>query len=334
MGGGGGGQNTVSQTTMDPRQAALMEQNYNAASGVANRDFQQYTGDRVADLNSDQQNLFSGVRDMQGTGAQQIGVANGYAQAAGNYQPQMVATGQTAQMVGTGTMPGNLSAYVNPELENVVAASEADGNRQRLLAQNSLADQARNSGASNGSRAGVQAAVLDAEAARNQQITSAGLRSDAWNTAAQNYTSDQNRLLQAGTANQAANLQAQGLSLQGQTANQGAGLQQAQNMLGASSTLAQNAQTQGALTTNELGLLDTVGQQQRAYDQQGLDAQQAMWNERWNYPVEQQNLRNAAYSGVTYSPSQSSTTTGGAGNLMGQILGGATAGAGIYSMLG
>lgn len=94
-----------------------------------------------------------------------------------------------------------LNDWLNPLTENVVDAALADfdegAGQSRALADLGLAG----SGAFGGSGAALTKSMLEGELTRGRASTSAGLRSDAWNTAADYSSQDANRALQADQAN-------------------------------------------------------------------------------------------------------------------------------------
>lgn len=331
---GGGSTNTVSQTQLSPEQSAIMQSNYQSGMATADRPYQAYGGQLVANLNGDQTDLFSRIRALQGTGAQQIGQAQNIVSGVAGYTPQQVGTGQTAQQVGTQSLSGaDLSGYINPYTQQVLGSALSDLDRQRVLAQNDNNAKAIAAGAFGGSQAAVRQGVTDAEAARAAGQLSAQINADAFTNAQTQFQTDQARALSAAQGNQSSDLQAQQLRLAAQQANQDAGLQGANLSLNAGNVLGQLAATGNQITSNELGLLDTAGQQQYQQNQNALNALYQQFLEQRDYPIQQQNIRNAAYAGQQFTPTQISTSNNGAGNTLGQVLGAGTSLAGIYSLL-
>ena len=98
---------TTSQTAAIP--AWLTEASQNLASKaqeVTDKPFEAYTGDRVADLNPDQQNAFQRLRDFIG-GGQTINSATGVM----NAPAQNIGTERT---VDEGGRLGAINDYLNP----------------------------------------------------------------------------------------------------------------------------------------------------------------------------------------------------------------------------
>ena len=151
--------------------------------------------------------------------AQGLTGAMGGAQAAMGYQPQNI-TAQTAA--------GGIGTYMNPYTQQVIDASMADLERQRLMQQNQLGAQASAARAFGGSRQGIAEAETNRGFAQQGGQLAAQLRQQGFNTALGASQQDVANQMQAALANQAAGGRAtefgQQLGFQGQTANQQAGL--------------------------------------------------------------------------------------------------------------
>jgi hypothetical protein len=199
----------------------------------------------------------------------------GYDPAAGLQQYQM----GPAERVSTDkfTTPGTAQEYMSPYIQNVLDIQRREAVRADDIARQQRGARAAKAGAFGGARQAIE----EAEANRNLQtrmndIEATGLQR-AYEAAQQQFTSDQARALQAGTANQgagltvgqqnlAAQLGVQGLGTQASTqvqlANlsneQQAAVQNAANQLQAQGMTAQQAM-QAALANQQAGL--TVGQQ-------------------------------------------------------------------------
>lgn len=165
-----------------------------------------------------------------------------------------------------------LAKYQDPYTQQVVDAGLSDLERQRQASITQTGDQAAAAGAFGGSRQAIREAVTNSESARAAGQLSAQLRSNAFNTAAGLLTSDQNRQLQADTANQATNLDAtkadatnsltaglanQSTALQAAMANQSSFLSadkanQATNLATAQSNQAANLEASKANQTNAM----------------------------------------------------------------------------------
>ena len=244
-------------------------------------------------------------------------------QAAMGYQPQQVQATDysaaqsdkqanlTADQVQAGQIAStDLGAYTNPYETQVVQQSLDDLERSRLMQQNQLGAQANAAGAFGGSRQGIAEAETNRAFADQAARTASGLRQTGFQNAQQLAGQDIGYNMQAGLANQGANLQAgttnaqlgQQVNLanqaatnqqrqfgaqQGMTAqqlNQGAGLQGAQLRMNASNQM-------GGLGQQAFNTGQTIQQNQM---QQGL-MQQGL----------QQSLIDAArgqYAGYTGAP--------------------------------
>jgi hypothetical protein len=160
--------------------------------------------------------------------------------------------------------------YMNPFEKDVVAATQADLERQGQMARTALAGQAARSGAFGGTREGVQRAILEGELARNEASVLANLRSQGFNTAQQAALSRAGMYGQLGT--QAGALRAQQAGLQGQLAGQSAQQAFQGAQLGQAGTA-----LMGQLAGQEAGLYGNLGQGigSLAAQQGGLEMQRA-----------------------------------------------------------
>lgn len=181
------------------------------------------------------------------------------------------AGGAEALQAGVGALGvGAYRDYYNPFEMDVIAATEADLERQGRMARTALASQAARSGAFGGTREGVQRAILEGELLRNQANVLANLRAQGFNTAQQAALSRAGLYGTLGT--QAGALRSQQAAMQGQLAGQSAqqALQQAQ--LGQAGT-----GLIGQLAAQEAGLYGNLGQGIGALagQQGGLEMQRA-----------------------------------------------------------
>lgn len=181
------------------------------------------------------------------------------------------AAGAQALQAGVGALgTGAYRDYYNPFERDVIAATQADLERQGQMARTALASQAARSGAFGGTREGVQRAILEGELARNEANVLANLRSQGFNTAQQAALSRAGLYGTLGT--QAGALRSQQAAMQGQLAGQSAqqALQAAQ--LGQAGTA-----LQGQLAGQEAGLYGNLGQGigGLAAQQGGLELQRA-----------------------------------------------------------
>ena len=155
-----------------------------------------------------------------------------------------------AQNVQAGQVAGsNLGAYTNPYENQVVQQSLGDIERSRQMQQNVGDAQASSAGAFGGSRHGIAEAETNRAFAQQAAQTASGLRQGGFQNAQQLAGQDIGYRMQAGMANQGANLTAQGQTagnmLAAQQANQNAYNQAGQ--FGASAANAAAFQNQAAL---------------------------------------------------------------------------------------
>ena len=245
-GGGGGTQETKSVTTNLPEYAQpfyeeLLKQSgkqiyetdaSGAVTGV--KQFQPYTGQRVAPFSTEQQAVQTEVAGMTtpgafgtaagtlGTVGQQAGTAaqTGLTQAMG-YQPGTI----TPQQIQTGqfTQPGVAQSYMDPYTQAVVDVQKKEALRQANIqkAQGAMGSIGR------GTFGGARQALMQTEQDRATQdllnkIQAQG-GSQAFQQAQQAFQADQARQLQASQANQAAQMQAAQLGQQAQQFQAGLG---------------------------------------------------------------------------------------------------------------
>ena len=112
-------------------------------------------------------------------------------------------TGMQRSMAATDAAmsgPLNVGAFNNPYQQQVVDTTQADIERQRQMAMNTLGAQAQAAGAYGGSRHGVAEGVTNAEYGRMAANTLAPLRMQGYNTAMANAMAD--RTARLGAANQ------------------------------------------------------------------------------------------------------------------------------------
>jgi len=155
-----------------------------------------------------------------------------------------------AQNVRAGQVAGsNLGAYTNPYETQVVDAALGDLERSRQMQQNQLGAQASASNAFGGSRQGIAESETNRAFAEQAAQTASGLRQAGFQNAQQLAGQDIGYRMQAGMANQGANLTAQGQTagnmLAAQQANQNAYNQAGQ--FGASAANTAALQNQAAL---------------------------------------------------------------------------------------
>lgn len=187
-----------------------------------------------------------------------------------------------AQQVSTGafTAPGTVEQYMSPYQQAVTDIAKREAQRQADIAGTTRGARAAQSGAFGGSRQAIE----NAEAQRNLAQQMADIQAkggqEAYNQAAQMFTSDQARQLAAQQANQAA-----GLTVGQQNLASNLGVQQLGTQTGLQTALANLTNQQQQAVQNQAAQLQT----------QGLNAQQALQaalaNQQMGYNVGSQNLQ-------------------------------------------
>lgn len=194
--------------TLNAESAANIRQGQSNIRGMLNSNpFQQYDGDLVAGLNDNQ----LAARDMfangMGAGNPLLSEAATAARSAGGYAPETITPQSFAD--------ADLSAYQNPFQQEVIDAAANDINRQRELMLNDNSARATKSGAWGGSRHGVIDAETNRAAGDTLARTTAQLRSQGFDRAAELFGQDASRQMQADMANNQFGLAGQNLNLQG-----------------------------------------------------------------------------------------------------------------------
>jgi hypothetical protein len=291
----------------------------NAAMGM--QDFAQQAGQyRYAPSSFDYARAFApSLQNYQMGPAQQVGAQNvnvgtinaaqtGYnpnlqtfqMQGPANVSAQRVSAGDInaaqmgpAQQVSTGafTAPGTADAYMSPYQQAVTDIGKREAQRQADIAGTQRGARQAQAGAFGGSRSAIE----NAEAQRNLSQQMADIQSkgsqEAYNQAAQMFTSDQARQLAAQQANQQAGLT---VGIQNLNAQQQANVQNEANRLQASGMNAAQAM-QAALANQQAEM--TVGQQNLASQQatQQLGTQTGLQTALANLTNQQQaNVQNIA----------------------------------------
>lgn len=130
-------------------------------------------------------------------GGAQVGAAQGIDPARiGN-----VAFAQNGGGAAAGTAVSNLEAYRNPYTQEVIDTTMADFDESAGQTRAAQSGQMAATGAFGGSRSGIREAMTEGELARARSSLDAGLRSDAFNTAAGLASQDADRATTANIAN-------------------------------------------------------------------------------------------------------------------------------------
>lgn len=253
-----------------------------------------YGGEMVAPINTDQQTSYDLARNIalgdigeeplnsaaaragmiSNTPMGLSGLGSLTASAPPSFTGARIDTGAVPQ-VSAGTGLSGMGAYANPYENQVVQSTLDDIDRQRRQAINGNSSSATlqgGEGAWNGARAGVSDALTNDAALRATASAAGSLRSQGFTTAAGLSQQDQDRALQAGTANQSAltGVLGQNAGYAQQAGLADAGFAQDTANANANRALAAGQADQGAGLQgfqNELQrdqLLATLGAQQRA----------------------------------------------------------------------
>lgn len=233
--------------TIDAWTKGLFEPAFNQASGLLGGSATAYGGQLGAQDNPLQTQARSLAQGNVGAGQSTLQGAISGAQGMAGYTPQNVNAGQFSRE--------GLSKYFDPYQQDVIDAATGDINRGRQQQINADSGAFSRAGAWGGSRQGVADSLTNEAALRQIGSTSAGLRSQGFNTAAGLMGQDQNRQMQADLANQGAGLQGANLN------------QQTLGLLG------QFAGQQQQMGANDAGLVAGLGQQQFANETANNDAQ-------------------------------------------------------------
>lgn len=274
------------------------------AETVSTMQYQPYNGQRLANFSTDTNNAFQMVRDTAGQAPTGITNAMQTAQGVAGFQPGQISTGGIPDM--------NMSAYMNPYVQNVLDVQKQRAQQKFMEDQQSRDASAVQAGAFGGNRR----FVVDSLAQRDlnnqlQGIEAEGLQR-AFDTATGLYTSDQARSLQAQMANEEARRMGAGLGLD--AAKTQADLQKMYQQYGLAGAEA----------------LSGIGAKEQQRQQAGLDlAYQDFTNQR-DYPYQQLSKYSSLLYGNPIQNSQTSTTTQPAPDFLSQLIGAATAAAGFF----
>lgn len=334
----------TSSNKIDPALMALYQQNYNTAQGIANRPYQPYTGELVAPFTQAQtqaQGLLGNIATGN-IGDAALNSAASNAQGILGYTPQTIAAPQvsaqqvSAPQISASMLSGtDLTPYLNPYQNDVIASTLAQLNQARGLAQNQTNRQATAENAFGGSRSGVANALTNQYYDQDTANTLANLNAQNFSQAQTAAQSDIARLLQAAQANQGAGLTASqanaanalsasnanaGNALSAAQANQNAGLAAQTLGLNASSLLGNLSAQQLQQALAKAGALSSAGNQQQQQQQSVDQAAYQQFLNQWNYPLQQQDIRNQALGMIPIQQTTTQTQTQNPG-LLG-ILGG------------
>jgi hypothetical protein len=177
---------TTTQTTSVPgyiRKAS--RQLVGQASDLADKPFESYTGDRVADLSADQQSAFQAIRDLFAGGGGAPG-ARGYAEA----PAQNIST---ERVVDEGGKLGAISDYMNPYIGQVVDTALRKIQEQSDQQRKAIGAHATLSGSFGDARHGVTESNLNRDTMTSMGDVAGNLYSRGFDQAMAERTGDINR---------------------------------------------------------------------------------------------------------------------------------------------
>lgn len=291
-GGKGGSQTTTSQVKLPAWVEAAGQKNLDAAYQVSGNMLGPYSGQRVADMTSGQLGNINAIQNNVGATNPAFAYAQNASAGLTNYQPGQV---NPSQLSGT-----DLSSYMNPFTQSVIASGMNAIDAQRMQALNQVGDQAIRTGAFGGSRQGIVEGVTNAAAANQAGQLASQLMGQNFSQAQAAAQNDINRNLQAQAYNQSAGLQGAGLNLN------------AANQLG---SLASQGQ-QSFLTGLQAAMAGQQGIQ--GQNQNILDAQRQYYTEQQQFPLQQLQIPLQALGVTPYgSTTTQSTPTSGSPFLSG-----------------
>lgn len=265
---GGGGSQTVQQE-LDPQTAAMQQDLYSRAKGIAQQPFIPYTGPQVAGFNPDQLRQFQATRGMfeSGQAYDPTKALQGMAQeqfkptiqpVTGFQAPTIEATqAPGAAQIGPvstpqfrGLLSQDIGAYQSPYQQQVIDLAMGDIQRQADIARGSAQDRAIRAGAFGGSRSALIESESQRPYAEQMAKTAAGLRQSGFEQAQQAAQADLVRQQQLGMF---------GSEQEQQRAVQQAQLGQQAGIFGAELGQQRNLQQAQMQQQRQMGGLDIAG---------------------------------------------------------------------------
>lgn len=316
--GGGGGQKSTTTEQKEYKLPAWVEQasqeNYGMAKDVANRPFEQYEGKTVADLPAE----FYGAQGMLGNLDDYFGNYGSASSALTGmlgYNPAEINAGRYGSQRIAGQ---DIDPYLNPYIENVENRAISNAERSGQQAQDAIAAQAAQAKSFGGSRQAMQQAIQGAETTRGIGDLSANLRKQGYDTAMGYLGKDVESENAARKFNAEMYQKAQESSRQNE-------IQALTAKTGAAKQLTDTATAGQDAWIKQMAQYLGIGDISQQHEQAGLDRSREMWENEWNYPLEQLNIRLASLGMSPYGHTETGTSTtktsGGGGGLMGAIGG-------------
>lgn len=335
-------QNVVDQTQSDierQRQMANVSDNQQATQAGA------FGGSRSGVANSLTNEAALRTSAQQTAALRSQGFDNAQAQAQTDLNRQFAAgqSNQSAGLQGAALNQQGQTTNLQAALQAAQSNQNAGLTAQQANQNSALTTQGQGLQAALANQsAGQNAAALNQQGALANQ--SAGLAAQQSNQSAGLQTAQLGQAAQVANQGNAANyaqlnqagqninlqsaLQAMQMGQTGQLANQNAGLQGAQFGLQAGAQLGNLGQAQQGLYTNAALAQNQVGLQEQQNQQNQYDAQYQQWLNQWNYPAQQQSMRNAALGFIPQETTTTGTKTPGLFDYLGLVANGAASYAG------
>lgn len=297
-GGGGGGTTTVTQSGPPPQFIAGYQDVLGKAQNVAQTPYQPYPGNIVAPLSPSQE---AGIS----AGQQAVGVSAPYINAAAQYYNN--ATKPLWESVQQWS-PEAVRKYESPYTQDVVNATRNVFNEQNAQQQQNVIGNAISRGAWGGDRAAVAQGILAGQQALMQAPTIANLENQGYAQALQEFNQQQGAQLGANQANAWLNSQA------------GAGM----------AGLGQEAQ---GSANNWANTLLGIGGLEQNQAQAELNVPFQQWQAAQAYPFQTTGWLANIAEGLGGASGGTSSTTAPGPSTASQVIGGATAAAGLANSL-
>jgi hypothetical protein len=340
-GGGSSQPSSMTQTSLtygeefQPFAGELMKR----AGALASQPYEKYKYDRIAGFDPMQLQAQQAAANMRVSPylGQAAGIAGNVANRAMNinydpakFQEERVAAERVAaERANTGrfTDPGVAGSYMSPYMQNVVDIQKREAQRAADIAGTQRGSEAVRAGAFGGSRQ----AILEAEAQRNlsQQMGDIQARGSqaAYEQAAQQFQTDEQRNLamqqaniqaqlqsalanqqtglSAALANQAKNLEAQQLGEQSRQFGADLGLRGLQTALQGSGQLGQLAGTQFGQAKDIIGMQGAAGAERQAQQQRKYTQDYEDFLARKKFPYQQLQFGQEMLRGMPMSSTES-----------------------------
>jgi len=296
---GGGGQTTVSQSGPPPQFVAAYQNVNNQAQQVAQTPLTQYSGSIVAPFSPDQNAGIAATENAQG-------IANPYINAAAQeINNSTTPVWSNAQQWS----PGAISQYQSPYTQQVVNATQAQFNNQNQQQQQQVQGNAASQGALGGDRSAVAAGITAGQEQLAQAPVIANLENTGYQTAQNEFNTQQAAQIGANEANNWLSSQA------------GYGLSNLGNQ---------------ALTSNLTGAnaLLGVGGLEQSQAQANLNVPYQQFLQQQAYPFQTTGWLANIAEGLGSASGGSSSTTSPGPSTGSQLLGAGVTGAGLLGQSG